>query len=119
MMAPPCIFCGRPSVAWHHISGRPAPSLFYFDRHLVVPVCQRHHDLEHEVARRLGLDRLAPGVDALGHRLVRVADLVARLSDERLAFVLEPGTRYGDAVAGLRDLLLEAAEAVAKREVLT
>lgn len=103
-----CLFCGRPAVAWHHVTGRVARKAPYFDRSLVIALCKRHHDREHELLRRNDLDFLPVGADPLGHRLARVLDLIGRCADHGRPFLLEPDTPYGDAVAGLHVLLLEA-----------
>jgi hypothetical protein len=78
------------------------------DRALVVPLCRRHHGREHELLRRNGLDFLPVDADPLGHRLARVLDLIGRCADHGRPFVLEPCTPYGNTVAGLHVLLLEA-----------
>ena len=111
-----CLFCELPAVAWHHCTGRAAPRMPYLDRSLVVPLCQRHHDREHELLRRARLEFLPPGADPLGHRLARVLDLMGRCADHGQRFVLEPSTPYGDAVAGLHALLIEVIEADARRQ---
>ena len=114
-MAPRCLFCGRRPVEHHHVSGRPAAREPYLDPALTIALCRRHHAREHELLRRLGLDALAPGADALEHRLVRLLDLLGRCADHGRPFVLEPRTPYGSPAAGLRDLLLEAVGALAER----
>ncbi|MGA3353846.1 MAG: hypothetical protein ABSD85_11760 [Acidimicrobiales bacterium] len=111
-----CLFCGLPAVAWHHCTGRAAPRSAYLDRSLVVPLCQRHHDREHELLRRARLEFLPPGADPLGHRLARVLDLMGRCADHGRQFVLAPSTPYGNAVIGLHVLLLEMIEAEATRQ---
>ena len=50
-----CLFCALPAVAWHHLTGRAARRTPYLDSSLVVPLCQRHHDREHELLRRARL----------------------------------------------------------------
>jgi hypothetical protein len=108
-----CLFCRLLAVAWHHVTGRAAPGAPYLDRWLVVPLCQRHHDREHELLRRAGLEFLPPGADPLGHRLARVLDLMGRTADHGWPFILEASTTYGNAVAGLHALLFEALTASA------
>ena len=114
-MAPRCLFCGRRPVEHHHATGRPAAGEAYLDPRLVVPLCRRHHVREHELLRRLGLDALAPGADALEHRLVRLLDLLGRCAEHGHPFSLEPRSPYGSPATGLRDLLLEVVEALAER----
>jgi hypothetical protein len=89
----------------------------YLDRPIVVPLCQRHHDREHELLRRARLEFLPPDADPLGHRLARVLDLIGRCADHGRPFVLEPATAYGNAVAGFHALLLEAVGTPACEEV--
>lgn len=110
-----CHFCGCRPVEWHHCTGRIAPKCGYLDRALVVPLCKRHHDREHELLRRCGLEFLPPGGDPLGHRLARLLDFIGRCADHHRPFVFQPSTPYGDAVAGLHALLLEAVGAVDPR----
>jgi hypothetical protein len=88
----------------------------YLDRSLVISLCQRHHDREHELLRRARLEFLPPGADPLGHRLARVLDLMGRCADHGQRFILEPSTPYGDAVAGLHALLIEVIEGDARRQ---
>jgi len=101
-----CHYCGRPAVAQHHLTGRPTPKARYFDPLLTIPLCQRHHDREHELLRRSGLEFLPPGADALGHRLARVLDFLGRSAEHGRPVVLE-----GQALEGLHALLLETFEA--------
>jgi hypothetical protein len=104
-----CLFCEQLAVAWHHLTGRATPSSLYLDRSLVVPLCRRHHDREHELLRRSNLEFLPAGADALGHRVARILELIGRCADNGRALTLEPRTPYGDAIAGFYALLLEAA----------
>jgi hypothetical protein len=99
-----CLYCGRSPVQWHHVTGRPTPGAPYLDPALVVPLCKRHHDREHELLRRQGLEFLAPGAELLGHRRARLVDLVGRCAEDHRPFVLD-----ACALAGLHALLLEAA----------
>lgn len=103
-----CLLCGLPATAQHHLTGRIAPKGRYLDPSLVVPLCRRHHDREHELLRREGLEFPAPGADLIGHRVARVLAFMGRCGEHRCPFVLEPVTPYGDAVAALHGLLFEA-----------
>ena len=97
-----CHYCGRTGVELHHLTGRAAPGTPYLDPLLVVPLCKRHHDREHELLRRSRLEFLAPEDDQLGHRIARVLDFLGRSADHRRPVVLE-----GEALKGLHALLLE------------
>ena len=102
-----CVFCGLPAV-WHHITGRLRPDGPYLDRSLVVALCKRHHDREHELLRRARLEFPPPGADLVGHRIARLLDFMGRCGDEGRHFVVEPETPWGNAVAALHALLFEA-----------
>ena len=102
-----CILCGQSADAWHHLTGRATPRGAYLDKSLVVPLCQRHHDREHELLRREGADFPGPGADLVGHRLARVLSFMGRCAEAGRPFVLEVTTPYGNAVAGLHALLHE------------
>lgn len=100
-----CILCQRPAIAWHHLTGRAVPRGAYLDKSLVVPLCQRHHDREHELLRREGADFPGPGTDLVGHRLARVLSFMGRCGEADRSFALGAATPYGNAVAGLHALL--------------
>lgn len=103
-----CLFCGRRPVEWHHLTGRLAPDGPYLDRALVVPLDTRHHDREHELLRRAGLEFPPEGADLVGHRVARLLDFMGRCAECRVRLVLEPDTPSGNAVAAVHALLYEA-----------
>lgn len=112
-----CLLCGRGPIEWHHVTGRLAPKGRYLDRALVVPVCKRHHDREHELLRRRRLELPAAGTDLLGHRVARLLDFIGRCAESGQRFVVETVTPWGDAVSGLYALLFEAACAAPPHEI--
>jgi hypothetical protein len=112
-----CVLCGRSPVEWHHVTGRLAPEAAYFDRSLVVPLCKRHHDREHELLRRRRLEFVPLGADLLGHRLARLLEFIGRCAESGRHFVVEPVTPWGDAVSGVYALLFEAARAATPSDI--
>ncbi len=102
-----CHYCGRNGVELHHVTGRAAPGAPYLDRLLVVPLCKRHHDRDHELLRRRGFEFLTPGDDQLGHRVARILDFLGRSADFGRPVVLE-----GEVLKGFHALLLEALDAL-------
>ena len=107
-MAPACQFCGREPADLHHVTGRPAPGAPYLDPALVLPLCRRHHAQAHELLRRSRLDFLPPGPEQLPGRVLRVAELLARVGDAERELALSPRSTIG-----LSRLLLDAADGLA------
>lgn len=100
-MSTRCLFCGRRPVEWHHLTGRLAPDGCYLDPALVLALCKRHHDREHELLRRAALEFPSIGSDLTGHRLARLLSFLRRCGDHGKGLIFEPATPYGSAVEAL------------------
>lgn len=87
----------------HHCSGRPGPSLPYFDASLVLEVTPADHRLLHLILDDLDLQWPQPGGSVLAHRVLRVAVTCGWLADAGRPLMLRPS-----AVRALQQLLLEA-----------
>ncbi len=111
MMAPACQFCGREPAELHHLTGRPAPGASYLDPQLVFPLCRRHHAQTHELLRRSRTDFLPAGPEQLPGRVLRVAELLARVADAERELALSPRSAIG-----LARLLLDTADGLAIAE---
>jgi hypothetical protein len=111
MIWPSCAFCVRVAVAWHHLTGRSTPTGSYLDPSLVVPLCQHHHDSEHVLLRREGLDSPSFDDDLVGYRIARVLSYIGRCADSCQPIVFERATPYGDAAEGFHALLFEQVSA--------
>ena len=95
-----CSLCGAIGpVHRHHVTGRSAPGVAYFDGGLVVAVCAACHASLHQALRLCGLDFPVGATDSMAHRLHRVAATAELVAGASRPLALAPPSAR--ALAGL------------------
>ena len=108
-----CSMCGAVGpVHRHHVTGRPAPGVAYFDGGLVVVLCPGCHASLHQALRVAGVD--FPGAEHmyLRHRLLRVGCTAELMADTGRPLVLASTSARSLAV-----LVREGADALDREAV--
>jgi len=96
----------------HHVTGRSAPGVAYFDGGLFLPVDAACHAGMHQALRMCGLDFPVAGTDSMAHRLHRVAVTAELVAGASRALVLAPPS-----ARALARLLRDAAHAFDREAV--
>src|SRR5437016_6562248 len=84
----PCVFCGAPSVAGHHPTGRDSDGR-YLDPDFKVPACHDDHYLTHDDWYAFGLDNsagLRTSIEIMEMAMRRLGVLCARLTPQGEVF---------------------------------